>query len=235
MSQKSISIILPVHNQADHIESIIRGFHRSLSQIPISFEIILVVNNCIDDSLGICKRLSQQFARMKTLYSEKGGWGRAVKLGLQESRGEFICYTNSARTRPQDLQVFLLFAIANPKSVIIASRKTRDNFFRRLGSLLYNLEVRMLFDVACWDINGTPKIFPRSFRQLMHLKEDGDLIDAEFHAICHRERYSVLEIPIVHVTRWGGNSTTNFCSALKMYFGAIPLWRKMRKASAKKA
>ena len=45
-----------------------------------------------------------------------------------------------------------------------ANRKIRDNWRRRLGSLLYNLECRALFDLANWDINGTPKVFPRALR-----------------------------------------------------------------------
>jgi hypothetical protein len=43
-----------------------------------------------------------------------------------------------------------------------ANRKIRDHWSRRLGSLLYNLECRALFDLSVWDVNGTPKVFPRS-------------------------------------------------------------------------
>lgn len=231
MPFKLISIILPVHNQADHVEELVVDYDKALSRIPIPYEFILVVNNSKDHSFEICQSLSQRLSHVRTINTEKGGWGWAVKLGLRESRGDVLCYTNSARTKPQELQLFLLYAISNPYIVIKANRKFRDNFMRRLGSLLYNLEVRTLFNVAYWDINGTPKVFPKSFANLMELKEDGDMIDAEFNVICSRENYPVLEVPVVSIARRSGKSTTGYYSALKMYWGAYQLWRRMREES----
>jgi len=97
--------------------------------------------------------------------------------------------------------------------------------------LIYNLETRMLFDLPYWDINGTPKIFPRTFEKLLQLKENGDLIDAEFNIICRTQAYPVLEVPLVSVTRRGGKSTTNLGSAVKMYLGAFLLWQRIRKGN----
>ncbi len=227
MPFKLFSIILPIHNQADHVEELVLEYDKALSRIPTPYEFILVVNNSRDRSFDICQSLSQRLPYVKVLNSEKGGWGWAVRMGLKEAHGDVLCYTNSARTKPQELQLFLLYAIANPSNVIKANRKFRDNFLRRLGSLLYNLEVRMLFNLAYWDINGTPKVFPKVFADLMDLTEDGDMIDAEFNVICHRKNYPVLEVPVVSIARRSGKSTTGYYSALKMYWGAYKLWRKM--------
>jgi hypothetical protein len=154
-----------------------------------------------------------------------------VNLGLREAQGDILCYTNSARTSPQDMQLFLLYAASNPGTVIKANRKIRDNWQRRLGSLLYNVECRALFDLAYWDVNGTPKVFPRSFDKLLCLTRNDDLIDAEFNAVCRREMYPMLEVPIFSTRRHGGQSTTRYGSALKMYVGAYRLWRDMHKAN----
>jgi hypothetical protein len=151
-----------------------------------------------------------------------------VKLGLSAAEGDLLCYTNSARTRSQDLLLMLLYATAYPNVVIKANRKIRDSWQRRLGSLIYNLECRALFDLSQWDINGTPKIFPRSFSALRELTRDDDLIDAEFNAVCRREGYPMIEVPIFSTRRHGGSSTTNYRSALNMYWGAFHLWRTMR-------
>lgn len=223
-----VSVILPVHNQADHIEGLVLDYEDALSRMPTPHEFVLVVNNTRDGSLELCRSLAQRISHIRTLYSEKGGWGWAVRLGIREARGDLLCYANSARTRPQELQWLLLCAIANPQSVVKAERKVRDNLTRRFGSLLYNLEVRALFNLAYWDVNGTPKIFPRSFRKLLELTEPGDLIDAEFCVICAREAYPVLEVPVTSIVRRGGRSTTGYPSALRMYWGAYQLWRRMR-------
>jgi glycosyltransferase involved in cell wall biosynthesis len=224
-----ISIILPIHNQADHIEDLVLEYLKVTDNIPFSCEFILVVNNCSDNSLQICQKLAQQNPRISVVSSDGGGWGLAVRLGLEKARGDLICYTNSARTRPQDLQLFLLYGISNPTAVIKASRKIRDSWQRRLGSVIYNLLLRMFFDLPYWDINGTPKIFPKTFDKLLKLKENGDLIDAEFNIICRQESYPVLEVPVVSGKRRGGKSTTSYQSAIVMYWGALDLWLKARK------
>jgi hypothetical protein len=119
-----------------------------------------------------------------------------------------------------------LYATTYRNVVVKANRKIRDSWRRRLGSLVYNLECRALFDLPTWDINGTPKVFPRSFGKLLELEREDDLIDAEFNAICRREGYQVIEVPVLSTRRHGGTSTTNYGSALKMYWGAWQLWRK---------
>lgn len=226
---RQLSIILPVYNQADHIGRIVEEYEAALANMPVTHELLLVVNGSRDQSLQACQALAQRFPAVRVLHSEAGGWGLAVRLGLREATGDLLCYTNSARTSPQDIVLFSLYAISNPGVVIKANRKIRENWQRRLGSLLYNIECRTLFDLPYWDVNGTPKAFPRSFSALFGLTEDGDLIDAEFNYICRRESYPVLEVPVFSTRRHGGKSTTRYSSALRMYTGAYQLWRRTRR------
>jgi len=223
-----ISIILPVHNQEDHIAEIVRDYQSALSKVPATCELILVTNACRDCSPQVCQELASKSETVKHIDTKNGGWGRSVKLGLKEATGDILCYTNSARTSSEILTLVLLYAIAYPKVVVKANRKIRESLRRRLGSLIYNLECRAFFDLPTWDINGTPKVFPRSFEKLLQLERDDDLIDAEFNAICRREEYPLIEVPVLSTKRHGGKSTTNISSAVKMYWGAYELWRKMR-------
>lgn len=229
MADQLISIILPVYNQADHIESVVEDYEEALSKVPASHEFILVVNGCRDSSLAVCNSLAEKYPAVRALHLEKGGWGLAVNAGLKSARGDVLCYTNSARTSAQDLLLLLLYAIANPGVVIKANRRIRESWQRRLGSLLFNIECRTLFDLAYWDINGTPKVFPRTFDKLLALTRNDDLIDTEFNIICRREGYPMLEVPIFSTRRHGGASTTNYRSALKAYRGAFQLRRETGK------
>jgi glycosyltransferase involved in cell wall biosynthesis len=229
MSADLVSIVLPVHNQADHVGEIITEYEAALAKLPQRHEVILVVNNSRDDSWAVCQGLAARYPNVRALHSAKGGWGLAVKLGLREARGDLLCYTNSARTTGQDLTLLLLYAVMWPKVVVKANRKIRESWRRRLGSLLYNLECRALFDLSVWDINGTPKVFPRSFTGLLQLTRDDDLVDAEFLVRCRRANYPVLEVPIFSARRHGGKSTTGLHSAVKMYVGA---WRLRRALGA---
>jgi glycosyltransferase involved in cell wall biosynthesis len=222
------SIVLPVHDQDDHVEGIVRGYLVALAALPGRYELLLVTNGCRDRSPEICARLAEQEPDVRHIDLVDSGWGRAVKAGLAASHGNLLCYTNAARTTPEILVVMLAYALAYPEVVLKANRRVRESRRRRLGSLLYNLECRALFDLSVWDINGTPKIFPRTFGKLLELSRDDDLIDIEFNVVCRREAYPVIEVPILATVRQGGRSTTGYRSALRMYLGAYALWRQER-------
>jgi glycosyltransferase involved in cell wall biosynthesis len=219
-----VSIVLPVHNQADHIEGVVTGYETALSHVGCRRELILVSNGCRDHSPAICNKLAQSVKHVRAVDVAKGGWGRAVKLGLREARGTVVGYTNSARTTPDQLAALVLHALVNPESVVKATRVGRAGL-RKVGSTLYNWESHLLFQLVCSDVNGTPKFFPRRFNKLFELSYDDDLIDLEFMRICHNERYPVLEVPIFSGKRHGGESTTRFRTALKLYSGAFRMWR----------
>lgn len=220
-----ISIVLPVHNQADHMRQVVEGHLAALSRVPHPAELILVPNACRDDSEAVCAALAAAHPEVCVVRSPQGGWGAAVRCGLAAAHGDLLCYTNSARTTPEELTLLLLYAVAYPGTVVKANRKIREGWVRRIGSLLYNLECRTLFDLSNWDINGTPKVFPRTFAKLLAVSRDDDLLDAEFNLICRRESYPMIEVPIFSSRRHGGRSTTNFRSALRLYWGAFALWR----------
>lgn len=222
------SVILPVHNQGDHIEGIVRSYRAALDESELEAELVLVPNACRDASPAICRRLAADDRRVRVVELEQGGWGRAVRAGLAASTAAALCYTNSARTTPEMLVASLRLAADRPGVVVKARRNIRDNIRRQAGSLLYNLECRLLFGLSTWDINGTPKVFPRRFHRLLELHRDDDLIDAEFVITCRRFGYPIVELPISLTVRHGGQSTTRLSSAWRMYRGAIGLRRDRR-------
>ncbi len=225
----SMSVVLPVHNQADHIGAIVNEYEDALARVQNEHEIILVTNACRDASIEVCRALAEEYPTVRAVNTDQGGWGRAVKLGLREARGDILCYTNSARTSAADLQLLVLYAIANPDAVVKAHRRSRESFKRKIGSFLYNLECRGLFDLPTWDINATPKVFSRETYHAIQPRQDGDLIDLEIYVKCKQLGKVILEVPIYSMARHGGKSTTNYGSAYRMYRGAYEMWRRMKK------
>jgi glycosyltransferase involved in cell wall biosynthesis len=221
------SVVLPVHNQADHLETLVHDYLDALDRLPMQRQIVLVPNACRDRTPEICQRLAAHDSAVRVVELHQGGWGRAVRAGLASADGDVLCYTNSARTPPQMLALTLLYSSSYPDVVVKAQRRIRDNWRRQLGSLLYNLECRVLFGLASWDINGTPKVFPRRFTKLLELTSDDDLIDAEFVVTCKREGYPIVEVPSTITVRHGGSSTTNYSSAVRMYRGAYALRQRL--------
>ena len=227
-----VSVILPVRNQADHLPLIAQEFERALTDMGESFEIVLVENGSTDQTEAVCRALAGQSAALRLVIADRPGWGRAVRTGIEAARGEVLCFTNSARTQPKDLTMALRYALVNEMTVVKASRKMRASLPRRVGSLLFNLQARLLFGMAIWDMNGTPKVFHRSLLPVLALSEDGDLLDLEFCVACHEHAIPVLEMPVFAIRRHGGRSTTNWRSAVVIYTRTLWLfWRRRRLAA----
>ncbi len=230
MAYELVSVVVPAYSQADHIAMVLSSYEQALEKLGRPYEMVVVVNGPADGTFEACQGAAGASHNIRVERS-RPGWGMAVQQGISVARGDLICFTNSARTAPGDLLAVLLFALAYPGVVIKANRKTRDSVARRLGSLLYNLECRALFDIANFDVNGTPKAFPRSFEGLLGLQRHDDVLDVEFNAVCLRQGYPVLEVPIVSTRRHGGTSTTSLRTAVGLYWGAYDLWRREFRSS----
>ncbi|HYV17305.1 MAG TPA: glycosyltransferase [Conexibacter sp.] len=215
------SLILPIHNQADHIGGVIGGFLADFAKLERDCELVLVPNGCRDASVEICAEWAARAPEaIQMTVLERGGWGAAINAGLALARGEVVGYTNSARTRPETATLMLAYAIAYPNTALKATRRIRESALRRLGSVIYNFECRRLFDLATWDIDGTPKFFPRKFHHLMGLDSDAELYDLEWMRACRYAGYPLVEIPIYPTERLGGRSSTNLRTASRMLLGA---------------
>jgi glycosyltransferase involved in cell wall biosynthesis len=220
----ALSVVLPVRNQADHIEPVIREYLRVLPAGGRSFELVLVPNACTDASPEICRALASQDDRIRVAENPKGGWGLSVRVGLGACRGEALCYTNSARTDPGQILALLARFQEHPSALVKIARHSRGAILREAGSFLYNLECQLLLRTRVRDVNGTPKIFHRSLLDRFPLISEGDLLDAELLSRCARARIRVVEVALPGWKRHGGSSSTKLGSARRMYVGVVKLF-----------
>ncbi len=225
-SSPDLSVILPFRNQADHLASLIGRYLDEFRRHPWSFELVLVPNACTDDSVRLCRDLGAADSRLRSVENPRGGWGLSVRTGLAAARGSHLCYTNSARTEPAQIPEVYTLARKQKTIIVKTARRSRGNMLREYGSLLYNLECRALFQLRCRDVNGTPKVFPRTLLDRVRLTSDGDLLDVELLAKAQRLGWPITEVPVEGWKRHGGKSSTNLGSARRMYLGALELWWK---------
>jgi hypothetical protein len=231
---RKLSVVLPCRNQADHIGKVLQGYTRSLESLGVSFELVVVPNASIDHTSQVVTELACREPRIRVVENPHGGWGRSVRAGLAAASGDVLVYTNTARTDPAVVPRYVRRYLADWPCLVKASRRARNAPLRDVGSLLFNLEGRVLFGLRCRDVNGTPKVFGRGLYEQLHLAADGDLLDLELMAGVTRLGVPVIEIPSPGFRRHGGKSRTTLRSAWNMYAGAVSLWRQApsRRANA---
>jgi hypothetical protein len=218
----NISIVLPIGDESrGMLARVVDTYAECLDASAHSWE-ILVVPAKRAAMVGLRDGELTQIANVR-ICPACDGWGAAVTDGLRASAGQLVCYTNWQRTSAKALAEMLSLALRNQDVVVRANRRTRDTRVGRLGSLLYNLECRLLLQVSVWDVNGTPKIFPRAFTDLFNLQQTGDLLDAEFAAVCERSGYPVIEVPIEAPLHSDSSDSFDLLSALRLYIGVVRL------------
>lgn len=216
VDKSDFSIVFPVMNQEDHIEKVIRMFHRELKKHKYSFELITVVNCSRDKSYKVCKKVATEFVNVSA-YELKGcGYGLGILHGLKKAKGRYLCYLNSARIHPPDLIRTIKHFLIEPKILVHGVRMKRDNAKRGLGSLIYNVFCRVVFRISNRDINGNPNIFSREIYEKFRLRSSDSMIDLELLEKAKKMKIPIVEVPVYDYTRHGGKSTSNFSTIFRL-------------------
>jgi hypothetical protein len=225
MTYSFISTIIPLLGVNNHdIVDFSDHYIQALESLGVRWELIFVLEET--DGNKILESLPAANERVRVLFASTRDWGSAVQTGLKKAGGDLLSYSNWLSTSPENLRLILSTALANPGMVIKATRRVDGYWLRRLGGALYTLECQCLFDLPYWDINATPRAFPRSFERLMNLKSNGFLMETEFCVVCQRAQYQVLEVPIHVHRKYPRLSISGWAVDAKLFWGALKLYRE---------
>ena len=87
-----VSIIVPVYNAQDSLESCLMSI---LRQRYPRWELVLVDDGSQDDSLEICKRYSNMDSRIQVIHTDNCGVSSARNTGMENAQGEYIVFVDS--------------------------------------------------------------------------------------------------------------------------------------------
>lgn len=95
MSNDLISVIVPIYNASNYLDSCLKGI---LNQSYRNIELILVDDGSTDDSLCICQNFGKLDHRIVVLHKSNGGVSSARNAGLQVAKGKYVTFID-----PDDL------------------------------------------------------------------------------------------------------------------------------------
>ena len=87
-----LSIIIPIYNTSRFLRGSVDSI---LSQSFTDFELILVDDGSIDDSLDICLQFAASDGRVKVIHQDNAGVSTARNRGLEEAQGEYVYFPDS--------------------------------------------------------------------------------------------------------------------------------------------
>ena len=123
--EELVSVIVPIYNTSAYLDNCISSI---LKQDYSNLEIILVNDGSTDDSLSICKKYASNDSRISIIDSQNYGVSHARNLGLQGSRGKYICFVDSDDYVMHDYVSYLTDLIKKNKVDIAATTEMYTSF-----------------------------------------------------------------------------------------------------------
>tara|TARA_B100001093_G_scaffold514630_1_gene589090 strand:+ start:2246 stop:2974 length:729 start_codon:yes stop_codon:yes gene_type:complete len=208
--KKSLSIIIPCYNEQSCILPLFEKIEQIISQTN-EVEIVIVDNGSTDDSSKIIKEhdLFKQNKISLLTIEENIGYGHGIISGLKKSSGDYMSWCHS------DLEidpVYAWLAFKKHKSelfnnnLIIKGKRISRSILDLLFTEGMSLIASIIFKTKLRDINAQPKIFSKSFFNLLINPPNDFSLDLYFLVVARYNNYSIKEFPVEVKKRISGEA-----------------------------
>jgi dolichol-phosphate mannosyltransferase len=206
-AKPEIEILLPVHNEAESIESTIREIYNEISP-QVSVRFLICEDGSVDDTKKILRRLSASIPMNLILSDERKGYSRAVIDGMKALDAPYLlCLDSDGQCDPKD---FAKFWRARTSSDLVLGwrvnradtplRKLMSRTFYKIYQSLYGVPVH---DPSCPYVVVSKKVVDQLVGELGAMQQG---FWWEFVARVHRRGFSIQELPVNHRLRSAGTT-----------------------------
>jgi dolichol-phosphate mannosyltransferase len=214
-----LSIIIPMFNEAENAESTLNRVEEALASFAGTYEIIVVNDGSLDNTLDILNRLSGQDRKLKVVsYSKNVGRGMALKKGFKESSGETIVSIDADLSYdPHYILDFVETLKKEPDiDFVLASPYMPGGgvqnvpIFRLWVSKFGNKILRLAMPNRIYTSTGIFRAYRKKVLDSLEIESDGKEIHLEILSKALSLGYRVKEIPAVLTARKRGKSKFKF-------------------------
>lgn len=199
-----IAVIIPCHNEAATVATVIADFARTLPHARI-----VVVDNASKDKTS----QAAAAAGARVLFEPRLGKGFAVLCGLRsESDAEYFLIVDGDDTYPADRAPDLIAAAASGADMVIGTRQVdaTNGAFRSghsFGNQLFVWLVRLLFGLRTRDLFSGYRVLTRRFLENAPLIAKGFEVEAELSLQAKVQELPVAEVPVSYRPRRAGSDS----------------------------
>lgn len=210
----AVSFVMPCYNEEAIVGHTISRLLEAFAHAGHELEIVAVDNGSTDRTGEIIRELAARHPGVVSHRVEiNKGYGHGILQGLPLARAPWVgIIPADGQVDPEDVVRLYLSALLAKRPVLAKVRRRfrMDGLDRKIVSVTYNLFVRLLWPrLASLDINGSPKLLPRTALGVMDLHSEGWLLDPEIMIKAHYLGLPVLELNVFARMRGGGMSHVN--------------------------
>lgn len=202
----ALSVIAPVFNEEENVDSLCRKLQDSLSRLNRSYEIILVDDGSTDGTWERLRRQAASTPHLRLIRLRRNfGQTAAMSAGIDSARGEIIVMLDADLQNDPDDIPLLLEQMDRGFDVVSGWRKDRKDAFlhRRLPSILANALIGKITGVRLHDFGCTLKAYRAEVMKSVRLYGD---LHRFIPALAHWAGGSVTEVVVRHHPRRHGKS-----------------------------
>jgi glycosyltransferase involved in cell wall biosynthesis len=202
-----VEVLLPVYNEAEHIESTIRGLYDELSKYAkVGF--IVCEDGSRDGSREILRKLASDLPMRLNFSDARRGYSKAMRDGMAMAEAEYLlCLDSDGQCDPRDFPD--LWVKRDRADVVIGWRVRRaDSLVRRVFSRFFYILYQAVFRTPVHDPSCPFVLFRRAVAHDLSGKL-GEMREGfwwEFVARAHRRGLTILETPVHHRVRAAGET-----------------------------
>lgn len=228
----SISCIIPMHNEKENAERVIKEAGNLFSELGVDWELIIIESGSTDNTLEKVKELAKGTSRIRVFHQDrKEGMGSALRLGYSKCSKDLIFHLEAdspfeVRNFQKALPIFfendyvIGYRIGPKEKNFKWSYSNMGKFalLRAIYHMGYNLLLRLVFGLVVRDVNFSFKIFKRNHIRDIRFVSNGWFFEAEILLELKRKGIIPIEMPIVYKDRTAGQSTVNLFTPLPMFY-----------------
>jgi len=162
-----LSIIIPAYNEEKNIGATLRKLLQGLDKtLTYPYEIIVISDGSTDRTAQNARKIAS--LKVKVLeYSKNHGKGYALTFGVKNSKSEIVTFLDAGGDFPPDLiDKFIKLLEVFDADIVIGSKRHPASVInyplkRRFYSRLYQLLIRLLFNLNIRDTQTGLKVFKR--------------------------------------------------------------------------
>lgn len=198
-----ISIVLPVFNEATHLEEEVTRIHKSMSASERTYEILIVDDGSTDGSGELAKSL--EGVRVVRFATNRGS-GSARKYGTMLAQGDIVVWTDVDMTYPNDEIPELVEAMEGYDQVV-GARRTEEGtvkVLRRPAKWLIRSLASYLSKTDIPDLNSGFRAFRKDVaEQFLYLLPRGFSCVTTITMAFLSNGYAINYVPIDYKPRVG--------------------------------
>jgi dolichol-phosphate mannosyltransferase len=217
-----VSVIVPVYNEAAHVEELLRAIQDS----PAKKEIILVDDGSTDGTREKLQSLPSMEDVTIVFHEKNYGKGAAVRTALSYARGEYVLIQDSdLEYDPQDYPALLKPLEEGRANVVYGVRPDRPERGMRffLGAKLLTHLTNFLYGAGIHDEATCYKVFRRSVLSQIRLDCRRFEFCPEVTAKLCRLGEKITEVPISYFPRSAGEG-----KKIRHSDGWLAIWTLLR-------